>query len=100
MLEAPPAAVAEPQRLRILEGSAGADELRFALLRHGCQALRQPIDDLEPVIADAGDVELRRAEVEAQRLSVADIGDQLGDVQERLGRDAADVQARAAGPLA
>ena len=60
----------------------------------------QRVDDLLPVAADGVDVDLRRAEADADVGGVAGVGDELGGVQQRLGRDAADVQAGAAGPLA
>ena len=40
------------------------------------------------------------AELQAEVGGVAGVGDELGGVQQRLGGDAADVQAGAAGPLA
>src|SRR5262249_12030501 len=57
------------------------------------------VHDLLRGRADAVHVDLGVAELHAKVGGVAGLGDELGGVQQRLGRDAADVQAGAAGPV-
>src|SRR5262249_17993860 len=67
---------------------------------HADQALGERIDDLLPVAAHAVYVDLGRAEGQANVFGIFGVGDELGGVQDCLGRDATDVQTRPAGSLA
>jgi hypothetical protein len=76
---------------------AGAlDDLDLAALDQAGEALVQPLDDLALVGVDARHVDLVEAAVDAELLGLLDDLDGLGRVQQRLGRDAAAVQAGAA----
>ena len=89
------------QRARVGEPAGALDRLDAAALQRGLQALPVGVDDLVLVGHDLGDVDAVERRVDAQRRAVADLLGDLRAVQERLGRDAAPVQARAAdlGPL-
>src|SRR5262249_26287332 len=67
---------------------------------HGEQVVGEFADDVHPVIANAGNVDARLFEMDAEFGGVAGVGNELGGVQERLGRNAADMQTGAAGLLA
>ena len=59
--------------------------------------LGQPLDDVVLERAQLGEIDLRLAELDAPRLRVARLVEQLGDVQQRLRRNAAAIDADAAG---
>ena len=69
----------------------------LALLREHSHAAGQLFDDLRLEGADAIDVDRRRAERHAPGLRVPRLVDHLGDMEERLRRDAAAVETDAAG---
>ncbi|MNN08188.1 hypothetical protein D3C81_1210380 [compost metagenome] len=71
----------------------GAD---LALLGHAGQALGQLTDDLFLVLAQLVQADLRRAVLDAQVTGVRGVVDDLGGMQQRLGRNAAHVEADAA----
>ena len=60
-------------------------------------AAGQPLDDVVLEGAELREVDLRLPEFNSPCLRVARFVDQLGDVQQRLGRDAAAIDADAAG---
>ena len=68
----------------------------LAHLGHGGQATGQLADDLFLVAAQLVDVDHRRAKVHTQRGHVAHLVHHRGHVQQRLGRNAAHIQADAA----
>jgi hypothetical protein len=68
----------------------------LAQLRHRGEAAGQLADHLVLEFAQAGEIELRLAEAHAVRRQALRGVDHRGGVQQRLGRDAADVQAHAA----
>ena len=72
------------------------DVFHLAALGQFAQVLGQTIDDLVPVVAHPGQVDPRRLEMNAQGVALPRVGDELGGVQQRLGGDAAHVQAGAA----
>ncbi len=69
----------------------------FALLRELAEAAGQLLDDAVFPGAQAGKIDLRIAVVDAPVLGVARFVDQLGDMKQCLGGDAAAIQADAAG---
>ena len=70
--------------------------LDLALLGEAGEAARQPLDHAVLPAANRRRVEGRRAEAHAVRTHRLGVVDDLGDMQQRLGRDAADVEADAA----
>ena len=68
----------------------------LAHLGHGCKATSQLADDLVVVAAQLVDVDVGRAKINAERCHVADFVHYGGDVRQRLGLNAADIQADAA----
>ena len=70
--------------------------LDLALLREAGEAARQLLDHAVLPTADRGRVEGRRAKAHAVRTHRLGVVDDLGDMQQRLGRDAADVETDAA----
>src|SRR5438105_15445730 len=56
----------------------------------------QPLDDAVLEVTELGEVDLRFGELDAPRLRVTRFVDDLGDVQQRLGRNASAVHAHAA----
>ena len=70
--------------------------LDLSLLGEAGEAARQPLDDAVLPAADRGRVEGRRAEAHPMRAHRLGVVDDLGDMQQRLGRDAADVETHAA----
>ena len=70
--------------------------LDLALLGKADQAARQPLDHAVLPAANRRRVEGRRAEAHAVRTHRLGVVDDLGDMQQRLGRDAADVETDAA----
>ena len=80
----------------VAEAAAAGDHRHLAHLRHLREAAGKPADDLVLVRDELGRIDLRRAEVDADGAEVRDLVDHRGDVQHRLRRDAADVEADAA----
>ena len=78
------------------EPALALDELDAAALHQALQALVEPGDDALLVLADAGHVDALERRPHAELLALpGEVGD-LAGVQQRLGRDAAAVQAGAA----
>ena len=69
------------------------DDLDLALLRERREAAGQAADHAVLPVGELVEVDLGLAELKAVRRHLARLGDHLGGVQERLGGDAADVQA-------
>ena len=94
----------DPRALRRLDAQGvGRGELALpgqrldlALLREADEAARQSLDHAVLPAANGRRVEGRRAEAHAVRTHRLGVIDDLGDMQERLGRDAADVETDAA----
>ena len=82
------------------ELARAAHDLHLALLGQRLEAAGEAPDDAVLELADLVDVDLRRLEGDARLAQLGRLGHDLGDVQQRLGRDAADVQADAAELLA
>ena len=82
--------------IRIEEVTVTAHHLDLAALGHAGQAAGQLADDLVLVAAQLVDVDLRRGKTDAEISGVLRLVDDLGDVQQGLGRDAPDIQADAA----
>src|SRR5438445_599944 len=79
---------------------APADHLHALVLRHAREATREPADDalgLPP--GERVQRDLRPAELDAELLRALDRVEHRRDVQQRLGRDAAVVEADAAEPF-
>ena len=70
--------------------------LDLALLGEAREAARQLLDHAVLPAADRGGVERRRAKAHAMRTHRLGVVDHLGDMQQRLGRDAANVETDAA----
>ena len=68
----------------------------FALFGQGCQTLGQPADDRVLPAAQLVDFDLRLAEFDAGARHLFGLRHHLGRMQQRLGRNAADVEADAA----
>ncbi len=81
------------QRLRRLELPHALDDRDLPLLGEAREALRQPAHDRRFPRAELVHVELRLAEVDAEVAHLLRLGDDPGGVEERLRRDAANVQA-------
>ena len=81
---------------------AGADEgVDLVLLEQEADAVDVGVDRVVLVLHHRGEIELRRADLDAEGGEVvARLVEQLGGMQQRLGRDAADVEAGAAKRLA
>ena len=76
---------------------AGArDHFDLALLREHRQAADQLADDLVLPLEQLGQLDFRRTEIDAMRAHLADFVDDLGGMQQRLGGNAAHVEADAA----
>ena len=83
--------------MRIEEAADAAHDLDLARLGHAGEAAGQLADDLLLPAAQLVEVDLRRAERDAvRRASAFDFVHHGGDVQQRLRRNAADVEAHAA----
>src|SRR5262249_4692462 len=87
-------------RVGIDELAEAVHQVDLAQLRQTDEVLRQRIDDLLPVSADAVDAYLRGGELEADVFGVLGVGDEFRSVEDGLGGDAADVQTGAAGAFA
>jgi hypothetical protein len=85
----------ELQRLRIDEDAAGVDDLHFAALRELGQTAGEGGDHFLFAFADFLDRELRLRELDAPFDHFAGFADHLGDVEQRLRRDAAAEEAGA-----
>ena len=86
-------------RLRVDDRRPALDVVDLAELRHLAGAAGQLLDDAVLVVAELVDVDLGLAELDAPLLGVLRFVEDLGDVQQRLRRNAAAVQAHAAGVL-
>src|SRR5262245_434528 len=82
----------------------GVDDLRpalevlnLAVLDELSSAVRQALDDVVLEFAQLREIDLRLAELDAPRLRMPRLVDELGDVQERLRRNTPAVDADAAG---
>jgi hypothetical protein len=82
--------------VRVGEGAVALHHRDLAHLRHGRQAAGQLADDLLLVRAQLAEVDARFGESDAHRAEVLDFIHHRGDVQQRLRRDAADVETDAA----
>ncbi len=89
----------DAQDVRRGELREAADDLDLALLGQPLEALRQARDDRLLPAAQPVDVDLRLAERDALALALLGLGDHARDVEQRLRRDAADVEADPAEPL-
>ena len=69
------------------------DVVDLVLLEQPGHAAGQRGDDLLPPRADGGEVDLRLADLDAEAVRLAHLGEDVGDAQDRLGRDAGVVQA-------
>ena len=72
------------------------DDGDAAALDQAGEALEEPADDAVLVGVDAGHVDAVEGGLHAELLGLAGLVGDLGRVQQRLGRDAADVEAGAA----
>ena len=84
------------ERVRRGELALAADDRHLALARERGQAAGQALDDALLQAAHAVEVDAGRAEGDAVRGHGGGLVDHFGDMQQRLGRDAADVEADAA----
>ena len=84
------------QQVRRRELAAPLDHGDLALLGHGADAAGQLAHHAVLELAQPVDIGLRRAELHAERSHLLGIGDHARGVQQRLGRNAADVEAHAA----
>src|SRR3954453_9829594 len=89
----------DAQHVRLRELRHAGDDLDLALLREAREPVREPRDDRLLPRPEPVDVDLRLAERDALALGLLGLGDDPRDVQQRLGRDAADVEAHAAEAL-
>ena len=83
--------------VRVDDFGPALDVLHLAMLDQLAGSARQPLDDVVLEVAQLVEVDLRLAELDAPRLGVARFVDQLGDMEQRLGRNAAAIDAHAAG---
>ena len=84
------------QVVRVDDLGPALEVLDLAVLDELAGAARQPLDDVVLELAQLGEIDLRLAELDAPRLRVARLVDELRDVQQRLRRNAAAVHADAA----
>ena len=87
----------DPQRGGVLKRRAALHVLHLALLRENAEAAGELLDDAFFPRAQARQIDFRRGELDAPVLGLMRFFDQLGDVQQRLRRNAAAVEADAAG---
>ena len=73
--------------------AGAADDFDLALLRHHRQSAGETADDLALPFAQLRDVDLRLAETDAGNVHLFGFLDHLRRVQQRLRRNAADIQA-------
>ena len=88
-----PSAVSTAIRLRRFEFPHALQRRHLALFRQGYQALGQAADHRILPAAQLVDVDLRLAECDARVRHLLGLGHHLGRMQQRLGRNAADVEA-------
>ena len=88
--------VADGDRGRRHQPAVAVDDLDLAAGQRALQALPEPVDDLVLVAVDGGHVDAVEGGPHADGGGVPGVVGDLGRVQQRLGRDAAPVQARAA----
>ncbi|MHC2561375.1 DNA-binding transcriptional regulator/RsmH inhibitor MraZ [Bradyrhizobium liaoningense] len=82
--------------MRIEEGAGAGHHLDLAGLCHAGQAAGQLLDDTVLECAQLVEIDLRRAEADAMIRQMLDLIDHGRGVQQRLARDATDVEADAA----
>ncbi len=87
----------DAQRVRIDNLGETLDVLNLAVLDELTGAARQPLDDVVLELAELVEIDLRLAELDAPRLRVTRFVEHLRDVQQGLGRNAAAIDADAAG---
>src|SRR5690606_26856570 len=78
------------------ETATALQHAHLALPGHAGKAFRQLADDVVLVATQRIEIDLRLAEGDAEGAGVRGLVDDVGRVQQRLGRDAADVEAHAA----
>ena len=98
-VSSPPSAFFTLSVVRIDDRRPALEVVDLAELRQLAGAARQLLDDAVLVVAQLVEVDLRLAELDAPVLGVLRLVDQLGDVQQRLRRNAAAIEADAAGIL-
>ena len=82
--------------LAAVEPAAALDELDLVLLDQAHEALGQAVDDLAAALGDDREVDRGLAGRDAEVVRLLDLGVEVGRLEHRLGRDAADVEAGAA----
>ena len=83
----------------VAEGGHALEVLDLAQVAHLPRPRGQRADDLVLEVAQLVEIDLGLAELDAEILRVRRLADHVGDVQQRLGRDAAAIDADAAGIL-
>jgi hypothetical protein len=79
---------------------AGAlDQVDLVLLEQTGDPAGQRRDDLQAASGDSRIVDLRRSDLDPVVTGLADLGQHVGDAEDRLGRDAGVVQAPATDPV-
>ena len=96
VLEAVAGAALDLHGLAVEESTLADDVIDLARLGEPAEVAGQRLDDFLGVAANRVHVDLGGGELEADAGGVAGVGDDLGGVQQRLGGDAADVEAGAA----
>ena len=91
-----PSAVSTRTVLGEVNCALAGDHRHLALAGEAGEAGRQALDDAVLPVADRGEIDRRRAEADAVRRHRRGVVDGLGDMQERLRGNAADVEADAA----
>jgi len=81
--------------IRITEFSVALNDCHLAHFGHGSQATGQLADDFLFVRAQLAEVDGGRRESDAQRIEMLDFVHHGGNVKQRFGGDATDVQAHA-----
>ncbi len=84
------------QRMRVDELGESLEILNLSRLDELPGTAGQSLDDAVLEVTELGEVDLRFGELDALRLRVTRFVDDLGDVQQRLGRNASAVHAHAA----
>src|SRR5262249_60766976 len=96
MLELPLFAVIERERMAVYKSATGVDVLDLPSFAEVQETAGHGIDGLEGVSPEGGNIDLGRLVMQADRLGVLGIDDDLGSVEESLRGNAADVKARSA----
>ena len=91
-----PARLCDFERGRINECSFALNELHRALFRELAESAGQLLDDALFPAAKFGEIDFRLGEFDAPVLRLMRFFEQLGDVQQRLRRNAAAIEADAA----